>query len=70
MITRTIENQDNKIKLKADGHGRNSDVIKEVTFLIDHTDVIYDAVVDQLPPLAQLQVFFNALDTFKERKGE
>jgi hypothetical protein len=72
MITITIEYKDNGIKLKIEGNGKNSDVIKEATYLIDHTTDIYCAVVDQLPPLAQLHVVLNALDTFKERtrKGE
>ena len=70
MITITIENKDNQIRLKVERNGKNSDVIKESTFLIDHTTDIYRAVIDNLPPLSQLRVIQNALDSFKEKTTE
>lgn len=70
MITITIEHKDNQIRLKVEGNGKNSDLIKESTFLIDHTTDIYKAVMDNLPTSAQLRVIQNALDSFKEKTTE
>lgn len=70
MIPITIENKDNQIRLKVEGDGKNSDLIKEATFLIDHTTDIYSAVIDHLPPLSQLHVLLNSLDSFKEKTTE
>lgn len=64
----TIENKDNQIRLKVEGDGKNSNLIKEATFLIDRTKDIYDAVIDNLPISSQLCVLCNTLDHFKERK--
>lgn len=68
MITITIEFKNNEIKLKTEGHGNNSDVIKEATFLIDHTIDIYTAVVDQLPPFARLNILLNSVINFRREE--
>lgn len=72
MITITIENKDNQIRLKVEGDGNNSDIIKEAIFLIDHTTDIYEAVVDNLPIESQFCVLNNAIKLLKKKntKGE
>lgn len=70
MITITIENKDNQIRLKVEGDGKNSDVIKEATFLIARTTDIYDVVIDNLPIASQLRVLHDAKNMLKEKNKE
>lgn len=68
MITITIENKDNQIRLKVEGDGKSSDLIKEAIFLIDRTADIYDVVIDNLPIESQFRVMHNVIDMLKEKK--
>lgn len=70
MITITIENKDNQIRLKVEGDGKNSDVIKEATFLIGYTTDIYEVVIDNLPIESQRMVLHDAKNILKEKNKE
>ena len=65
MITIKLEDVENQIRLTVNGNGKQSSIIKEALFLIDHTNDIYSAVIDQLPSYAKLAVLLKALDNIE-----